>query len=105
MALADTDLPRLIEAGQKCAEIVGASNVLVVPTDVSQLEQVTQLRDRVYEAWGEVRSLHLFIVKLHSSMLHSDGPVLKPHPQYHRNRGDTFLSAFPSSSLCFQLTS
>jgi len=76
VALADTDEPRLIEAGQKCAEIVGASNVLVVPTDVSKLEQVTQLRDRVYEAWGEVRPLRLFIVK--SSMSYSDGPVLEP---------------------------
>lgn len=62
MALADIDEPRLVEAGRKCAEIVGANNVLVVPTDVSKLEQVVQLRDRVYEAWGEVRS---------SSVIHS----------------------------------
>jgi hypothetical protein len=33
---------------------VGDANVLVVPTDVSNLEQVVKLRDRVYEAWGEV---------------------------------------------------
>jgi len=28
--------------------------VLVVPTDVSKLDDVVRLRDRVYEAWGEV---------------------------------------------------
>ena len=29
--------------------------MLAVPTDVSKLEDVVRLRDRVYEAWGEVR--------------------------------------------------
>jgi hypothetical protein len=28
--------------------------VLAVPTDVSKLEDVVRLRERVYEAWGEV---------------------------------------------------
>lgn len=31
-----------------------APNVLVVPTDVSRVEDVVRLRDRVYETWGEV---------------------------------------------------
>ncbi len=39
------------------AKLVGEANVLVVPTDVSKLEEVVRLRDRVYEAWGEVRRL------------------------------------------------
>lgn len=29
-------------------------NILVVPTDVTKKEQVEQLRDKVYETWGEV---------------------------------------------------
>jgi len=28
--------------------------VLAMPTDVSKLEDVVRLRERVYEAWGEV---------------------------------------------------
>ena len=32
----------------------GHTNVLNVPTDVSKLDEVVRLRDRVYEAWGEV---------------------------------------------------
>ena len=100
VALADIDEPRLIEAGQKCAEIVGASNVLVVPTDVSKLEQVTQLRDRVYEAWGEVRSLRLFIVKLHPSMSYSDGPVLEPPtPTVIGTEGTLFLALYSTHFL------
>jgi hypothetical protein len=30
--------------------------LLVVPTDVSVLDEVVRLRDRVYETWGEVGS-------------------------------------------------
>jgi NAD(P)-dependent dehydrogenase (short-subunit alcohol dehydrogenase family) len=35
----------------------GAADVLMVPTDVSKLEEVQRLRDRVYEAFGEVAVL------------------------------------------------
>ncbi|KAF8194155.1 hypothetical protein BJ912DRAFT_959578 [Pholiota molesta] len=45
VAIADVTADKLQEA-----------NVLVVPTDVSKIEEVVRLRDRVYEAWGEVRS-------------------------------------------------
>lgn len=47
---------RLAEAGAACAKLVGEANVLVVPTDVSKLEDVERLRDRVLEQWGEVSS-------------------------------------------------
>lgn len=40
--------------GEEAAKLVGEANVLVVPTDVSKIEDVVRLRDRVYEAWGEV---------------------------------------------------
>ena len=54
IAVADVNLDGLAETGKEVAAIVGEANVLVVPTDVSNLEQVVRLRDKVYEAWGEV---------------------------------------------------
>jgi NADPH:quinone reductase-like Zn-dependent oxidoreductase len=55
IAIADIDEHKLKEVGRQVAAIVGESNVLVVPTDVSKLDQVLNLKDRVYELWGEVR--------------------------------------------------
>jgi hypothetical protein len=46
----------LKEVGKTLAGLIGEANVLVIPTDVSKLDEVHNLRDRVYEAWGEVRS-------------------------------------------------
>lgn len=57
VAIADVNEAGLRETGSQLAAIVGEANVLVVPTDVSVLEQVVRLRDRVYEAWGEVAVL------------------------------------------------
>jgi hypothetical protein len=56
IAIADIDAEALREFGVGLAAEVGEANVLVVPTDVGKLEEVVRLRDRVYEAWGEVRS-------------------------------------------------
>jgi hypothetical protein len=55
ITLADIDESKLKMASKEIVEIVGDSNVLVVPTDVSKIEEVVKLRDRVYETWGEVR--------------------------------------------------
>lgn len=55
---------RLAEAGAACAKLVGEANVLVVPTDVSKLEDVERLRDRVLEQWGEVSSQNLLALSL-----------------------------------------
>jgi hypothetical protein len=55
IAIADINASALKEFGKILAEDVGEANVLVVPTDVSKLDEVVRLRDRVYEAWGEVR--------------------------------------------------
>lgn len=49
----------LQETGAEAAKLVGDQNVLVVPTDVSQLDQVVRLRDKVYEVWGEVSCVAL----------------------------------------------
>lgn len=43
--------------GREIAALVGEKNVLVVPTDVSNLEQVHRLKDKAYEAFGEVRTM------------------------------------------------
>jgi len=57
IALADVNEGQLETAGKDISAIVGDANVLVVPTDVSKLEEVVRLRDKVYEAWGEVSVL------------------------------------------------
>ncbi|KAI0952941.1 hypothetical protein AcW1_007291 [Taiwanofungus camphoratus] len=54
VALADVNEAALQKAGAEVAKIAGEANVLVVPTDVSKLDDVVRLRDKVYEAWGEV---------------------------------------------------
>ena len=55
VAVADVAADALAEVGAALAKIAGEANVLVVPADVSKLDEVVRLRDRVYEAWGEVR--------------------------------------------------
>jgi NAD(P)-dependent dehydrogenase (short-subunit alcohol dehydrogenase family) len=57
IAIADCDEKNLTKVGHELTAIVGESNVLVIPTDVSKLDQVVRLRDRVYEVWGEVAVL------------------------------------------------
>ncbi|THU97589.1 NAD-binding protein [Dendrothele bispora CBS 962.96] len=57
IAIADVDEAGLSKVGKEVAQVVGESNVLIIPTDVSQLEQVVQLKDKVYEQWGEVAVL------------------------------------------------
>jgi NADP-dependent 3-hydroxy acid dehydrogenase YdfG len=73
VALADIDESKLKTASKEIAAIVGDANVLVVPTDVSKIEEVVKLRDKVYETWGEVR--------LRSQRAHQ--PICIPHiPTY-----------------------
>jgi len=55
VAIADIDKEGLIEVGKVLVKIVGEANVIVMPTDVSKTEDVIRFRDRVYEAWSEVR--------------------------------------------------
>ena len=56
VAIADVDVDALEKVGKQITEIAGESNVLVIPTDVSKIEEVVRLRDKVYETWGEVSS-------------------------------------------------
>ncbi|KAF5382506.1 hypothetical protein D9615_003060 [Tricholomella constricta] len=57
VAIADVAEEKLNDVGKQLVHQIGEANVLVVPTDVTQLDQVVRLRDKVYEAWGEVAVL------------------------------------------------
>lgn len=54
LVLADIDEQKLAAAGKAVAAIVGDASVLTVVTDVSKLEDVKRLKERAYEAFGEV---------------------------------------------------
>jgi NAD(P)-dependent dehydrogenase (short-subunit alcohol dehydrogenase family) len=55
VAIADVNVNALDMFAKELGAAHGEANVLAVPTDVSKLEDVVRLRERVYEAWGEVR--------------------------------------------------
>lgn len=57
VAIADVDETKLNAVGKELLAILGEGNVLVVPTDVSNIDQVVALKDTVYDAWGEVAVL------------------------------------------------
>ncbi|KAK7054375.1 hypothetical protein VNI00_003569 [Paramarasmius palmivorus] len=57
IAIADVDETKLQAVGKDLSAMIGDANVLVIPTDVSQIDQVVRLKERVYEAWGEVAVL------------------------------------------------
>jgi len=57
VAIADVNEEGLADLGKQLTSVLGEGNVLVIPTDVSKLDEVVRLRDRVYEAWGEVAVL------------------------------------------------
>jgi len=57
LAIVDVDEEGLKQTAQTVIKLVGEANVLVAPTDVSKLDEVVRLKDKVYEAWGEVAVL------------------------------------------------
>ncbi|VDB90278.1 unnamed protein product [Peniophora sp. CBMAI 1063] len=57
VAIADVDETALSALEAELRAAYGEANVLAVPTDVSKLESVQHLRDRVYDTWGEVAVL------------------------------------------------
>ena len=54
IAIADVYEQGLSEAAKEVGRIVGDANVIALATDGTQLDQVERLREKVYEAWGEV---------------------------------------------------
>jgi len=67
IAIADVDEVQLTAVGEELAELVGKQNVLIVPTDVSNLEQVVKLKEKVYDNWGEVKRFFFFFGKNYRS--------------------------------------
>jgi len=59
VSLADLGGNVLEQAAEEVASVAnqGAADVLMVPTDVSKIEEVQRLKDRVYETFGEVAVL------------------------------------------------
>ena len=57
LALADVDEDGLRQTAKEVSSIVGASNVLAMPVDVANLGEVVKLKEKVFEAWDEVRHL------------------------------------------------
>jgi hypothetical protein len=58
IAIADVDEAGLGALESELKKAHGEANVIAIPTDVSNLADVQRLRDRVYDTWGEVRSIH-----------------------------------------------
>ena len=54
IAIADVDEQGLSGTAKEVGRIVGDANMIALATDVTKLDEVERLRDRVYEAWGEV---------------------------------------------------
>ena len=55
LALADVDEDGLKQTAEEVSLIVGASNVLANPVDVAVLDEVVRFKEKVFEAWDEVR--------------------------------------------------
>lgn len=66
----------LAKTGREVAAVVGDANVLIIPTDVSKIGDVQRLRDRIYEAWGEVSSFCHKAFKSSSNCVHL--PIRSP---------------------------
>ena len=54
VAIADINQQALMVLAEELCAAHGEANVLTVRTDVSKVEDVVRLRERVYETWGEV---------------------------------------------------
>ena len=68
IAIADVDAERLNNTGRELAETIDAQNVLVIPTDVSDLDQVVNLKEKVYDTWGEASSKPYFTLVVAKDM-------------------------------------
>jgi len=53
VAIADVNKERLNSIRRELVDMIGAQNVVAVPTDVSDLDQVVKFKEKVYDAWGE----------------------------------------------------
>jgi len=56
LAIADTNESALNDVKKELVKAIGEQNLIAVVCDVSNIEDVRKLRERVFEAWGEVRA-------------------------------------------------
>lgn len=61
LALADVDQEGLQQTANEVSKIIGASNVLTFPINVADLNEVVKFKEKVFEAWDEVR-LYFFLL-------------------------------------------
>jgi NAD(P)-dependent dehydrogenase (short-subunit alcohol dehydrogenase family) len=57
LALADVDEDGLRQTAAEVSSVVGASNVLAIPVDVANLDELVKFKEKVFEAWDEVAVL------------------------------------------------
>lgn len=55
LALADVDVDGLRQTATEVSSVVGASNVLALPVDVANLDEVVKFKEKVFETWDEVK--------------------------------------------------
>jgi len=53
VAIADMNKERLNSIRRELVDMIGAQNVVAVPADVSDLDQVVKFKEKVCDAWGE----------------------------------------------------
>lgn len=113
IAIADVNEQGLHETAQEVSAIVGQANVIVVPTDVSKFESVTQFRDKIYDSWGEVsksRSFEGLLATLSCHDLISAGrdienlPPLPAASEIHVNRMRMEIGSSRQSLLLVAVT-
>ena len=63
LALADVDQQGLHQTSEEVSSIVGAPNVLAQVVDVANLEDVVKFKEKIFEAWDEVKLYFCFSSK------------------------------------------
>jgi len=62
LALVDVDVESLQQTADEVSLIVGVPNVLAIPIDVANLDEVIKLKERIFEAWDEVRPIYAYYI-------------------------------------------
>jgi len=62
VAIADVNIERLSSTRRELVDMIGAQNVVAVPIDVSDFDQVVKFKEKVYDAWGEASPEKNFVL-------------------------------------------
>lgn len=55
LALVDVDEEGLQQTVKEVSPIIGMSNIMAIPVDVANLDEVVKLKEKIFEAWDEVQ--------------------------------------------------